>query len=121
MKAVFNTMVENGYDPFFAYAKALRSLRTVVDVMDEMGIEAYISERSSRTCEFAVRMSGSRVINYEEIQKIFEETERGEFAARWMAEWRLGMPRLHRMRRTGADSVMEEVGCKWRERFGEYT
>lgn len=119
MKAVFNTMVENGYPPHFAYAKAIRSLRTVVDVMDEIGIEPYISERSSRTCEFAVRMSGPRVVNYDEIQKIFEETERGEFAARWMEEFRLGMPRLHRMRRTGAQSKMEETGREWRELFGE--
>jgi ketol-acid reductoisomerase len=119
MKAVFNTMVENGYPPHFAYAKAIRSLRTVVDVMDEIGIEAYISERSSRTCEFAVRTSGPRVINYEGIQQVFEETERGEFAARWMQEWQLGMPRLHRMRRTGAASKMEETGRQWRELFGE--
>ena len=119
MKAVFNTMVDNGYPPHFAYAKAIRSLRTVVDVMDEIGIEPYISERSSRTCEFAVRMSGPRVINYDEIQKIFAETERGEFAARWMEEWQLGMPRLHRMRRTGAASKMEETGYKWRDLFGE--
>ena len=33
--------------------------------MDEIGIEGYISERSSRTCEFAVRTSGPRVINYD--------------------------------------------------------
>ncbi len=119
MKAVFDTMVNNGYPPHFAYAKAIRSLRTVVDVMDEIGIEPYISERSSRTCEFAVRMSGPRVINYDDIQKIFEETERGDFAARWMEEWQLGMPRLHRMRRTGAASKMEETGYEWRDLFGE--
>jgi ketol-acid reductoisomerase len=119
MKAVFNTMVENGYPPHFAYAKAIRSLRTVIDVMDAIGIEEYISRRSSRTCEFAVRTSGPRVINYDEIQKIFEETERGEFAARWMEEWQLGMPRLHRMRRTGAASTMETTGHEWRELFGE--
>lgn len=118
MKAVFDTMVEAGYPPYFAYAKAIRSLRTVVDVMDEIGIEAYISERSSRTCEFAVRTSGPRVINYDEVKKIFQETERGEFAARWMEEWRLGMPRLYRLRRTGANSTMEKVGREWRELFG---
>ena len=70
--------------------KSIRSLRSVVDVMDEMGIEEYISQRSSRTCEFAVRMSGPRVINREEIEKIFEETASGDFAARWMTEWQLG-------------------------------
>jgi len=118
MKAVFEVMVENGYPPYFAYAKVIRSLRSVVDVMDTIGIEAYIGERGSRTCEFAIRMSGPRVINCDEIENVFEETERGEFAARWMGEWQLGMPRLHRMRRTGVESLMEETGREWREMFG---
>lgn len=119
MRAVFEVMVEHGYAPHFAYAKAIRSLRSVVDVMDEVGIEEYISRRSSRTCEFAVRMSGPRVIDREEIEKIFDETSQGDFAARWMAEWQVGMAHLHRMRRTGAASQMEKVGREWRDLFGE--
>ena len=119
MRAVFESMVAHGYPPYFAYAKAIRSLRSVVDVMDEVGIEDYISQRSSRTCEFAVRLSGPRVINEAEIEKILDETERGDFAARWMAEWQLGMPHLHRMRRSGAHSAMETVGQEWRELFGQ--
>src|SRR6476646_10160594 len=55
MRACLEVMVKNGYPPSFAYAKAIRSLRSVIDVMDEVGIEEYISSRSSRTCEFAVR------------------------------------------------------------------
>lgn len=119
MRATFETMVAHGYPPYFAYAKAIRSLRSVVDVMDEIGIEGYISERGSRTMEFAVRMNGPRVINLDEIEKILVETERGEFAARWMQEWNLGMPHLHRMRRTRAESQMEKVGKEWRELFGD--
>lgn len=119
IRAVFEVMVENGYPPYFAYAKSIRSLRSVIDVMDEMGIEEYISNRSSRTCEFAVRMSGPRVVNREEIEKIFKETAQGDFAARWMTEWQLGMFHLHRMRRTGAKSQMEQVGREWRRLFSE--
>ena len=119
MRACFNTMVENGYPPSFAYAKAIRSLRSVIDVMDEVGIEEYISRRSSRTCEYAVRTRGPRVINVDEIRKIFAETERGEFAREWMNEFALGMPVLHRMRRTGANSVMEQTGTAWRAQFGK--
>jgi hypothetical protein len=55
-------------------------------------------------------MSGPRVINREEIDKIFQETAQGDFAARWMTEWQLGMFHLYRMRRTGAKSMMEQVG-----------
>ena len=119
MRAVFEVMVENGYPPHFAYAKSIRSLRSVIDVMDEMGIEEYISNRSSRTCEFGVRMSGPRVINRDEIEKIFNETAQGDFAARWMTEWQLGMFHLYRMRRTWAKSQMEQVGREWRRLFGE--
>lgn len=119
MRATFETLVANGCAPHFAYAKAIRSLRSVVDVMDEVGIEEYISSKSSRTCEFAVRTSGPRVIDRGEIAEIFEETARGEFAACWMQEWELGMPRLHRMRRSGARSLMEETGREWRGLFGE--
>ena len=119
MRACFNVMVEHGYPPSFAYAKAIRSLRSVIDVMDEVGIEEYISRRSSRTCEYAVRTRGPRVINEAEIRKIFAETERGEFAREWMQEFALGMPTLHRMRRTGANSVMEKTGESWRAQFGK--
>lgn len=118
MQATFETMVAHGYAPYFAYAKAIRSLRTVIDVMDEVGIEGYISSRSSRTCEFAVRTSGRRVIDPQEIANVYEETARGEFAARWMEEWELGMPRLHRMRRGAAGSEMEKTGEEWRKLFG---
>ena len=118
MRSVFETMVAHGYPPHFAYAKCIRSLRSVMDVMDEIGIEGYISERSSRTCEFAVRMSGPRVINREMVEQIFNETERGDFAANWMQEWQLGMPHLNRMRRTGAQSLMEIEGKEWRQKFG---
>jgi ketol-acid reductoisomerase len=77
--------------------------------MDEIAIEAYISEQSSRTCEFAVRMTGPTVINRDEIERAFEETSRGDFAAKWTTEWQLGMFHLHRMRRTGKTSEMEKV------------
>ena len=82
MKLCFNVMVENGYPPSFAYAKAIRSLRSVIDVMDENGIEEYLTGRCSRTCEFAVRTRGPRVINEAEMRKIFAETERGDFRPR---------------------------------------
>jgi ketol-acid reductoisomerase len=112
-------MVDNGYSPSFAYAKAIRSLRSVIDVMDESGIEDYLTGRCSRTCEYAVRTRGPRVINLAEIKKIFDETERGEFAKEWMQEWALGMPKLHRMRRTEHNSKMEQTGRQWRKEFGK--
>lgn len=119
MRACFEVMVKNGYPPSFAYAKAIRSLRSVIDVMDEKGIEEYLTKGCSRTCEFAVRSRGPRVINRAEIEKIFEETEKGIFARDWIQEWTLGMPQLHRLRRTAAESEMEKTGAVWRTEFGK--
>ncbi|MEM8873578.1 MAG: ketol-acid reductoisomerase [Planctomycetota bacterium] len=119
MRACFDTMVDAGYPPSFAYAKAIRSIRSVIDVMDEAGIEEYLTNGCSRTAEFAIRTRGPRVINEEEIKKIFDETEAGVFARDWMQEWALGMPQLHRLRRTHAESTMEKTGEKWREQFGK--
>jgi ketol-acid reductoisomerase len=119
MRTCFNVMVENGYSPSFAYAKAIRSLRSVIDVMDEKGIEEYLTKGCSRTCEFAVRTRGPRVIDEGEIRKIFAETEKGIFARDWMQEWALGMPMLHRLRRTAAQSEMEKTGTVWRKEFGK--
>jgi ketol-acid reductoisomerase len=119
MRACFNVMVENGYPPSFAYAKAIRSIRSVLDVMDENGIETYLTGGCSRTCEFAVRTRGPRVINEPEIRKIFTETEQGVFARDWMQEFALGMPQLHRLRRTAAESAMEKTGTVWRKEFGK--
>ncbi len=118
MKMCYQVMVENGYPPSFAYAKAIRSLRCVIDVMDENGIEEYVSRRCSRTAEFAIRTRGPRVINEDAIREIFKETERGEFARDWMQEWSLGMPMLTRMRRTAAEGSMEQTGEEWRRQFG---
>jgi ketol-acid reductoisomerase len=119
MKLCFQVMVDHGYPPSFAYAKAIRSLRSVIDVMDEVGIEEYVSTGCSRTCEFAIRTRGPRVINEAEVRKIMSETEQGVFARDWMQEWALGMPMLHRLRRTGRESAMEQAGAAWRKEFGK--
>lgn len=117
MRACYQNMVDNGYPPAFAYAKAIRSIRSVIDDMDEVGIEEYLTRRASRTCEFAVRTVGPRVVNFDEIKKVLEETEKGIFAKNWLIEFNHGMPTLHRMRRTWAESDMEKTGKKWREQF----
>ncbi|WP_027183749.1 ketol-acid reductoisomerase [Desulfovibrio inopinatus] len=119
MRTIYNIMIKNGYPRSFAYAKAIRSIRSIIDDIDAVGIEAYLTSRASRTCEFAVRHSGPRVINEKAMEEIFEETERGIFARNWLQEFSLGMPTLNRMRRTWADSDMEQTGKIWREKFGK--
>ena len=118
MRSIYKVMTDNGYPASFAYAKAVRSIRSIIDDIDEVGVEEYLTRRASRTCEFAVRTSGPRVINEDAIQQIFEETEKGIFARNWLNEFNLGMPTLNRMRRTWVDSDMERTGKLFRDKFG---
>lgn len=121
MREVYQLMADAGYPKSFAYAKAIRSIRSVIDDIDAVGIETYLSTHCSRTCEFAVRHSGPRVINREAIREVFNETERGIFARNWLVEFSHGMPTLHRMRRERKDSDMEQTGKLWRETFAKET
>ncbi len=99
MKACFNVMVENGYPPSFAYAKAIRSLRSVIDVMDENGIEEYCTNRCSRTAGFRdshARSAGDQPRrNSQDLCRNGSRHLRPRLDCR---EFALGMPTLTRMR-----------------------
>jgi ketol-acid reductoisomerase len=114
MKILFKVLVEKGYPPTFAYSKAIRSLRSIVDVIDEVGIEEYL-RRASRTCEYAVRTRGARVVNIYEIQEIYRETVQGLFAKEWQLEYMAGMPVTNRMRRTERECLVERCGEQTRK------
>jgi ketol-acid reductoisomerase len=57
-----------------------------------------------------VRTRGPRVVNIDEIQKIYHETAQGLFAKEWQLEYMAGMPVISRMRRTEKESLMERCG-----------
>jgi ketol-acid reductoisomerase len=109
----------DNFEEQILYGGAIHLMRACFNTMDENGIEEYLTNRCSRTAEFAIRTRGPRVINLDEIRKIFAETEAGIFARDWMQEFALGMPALTRMRRTAAESNMEITGKSWREQFGK--
>ena len=49
MRSIYKVMTDNGYPASFAYAKAVRSIRSIIDDIDEVGIEEYLTRRASRT------------------------------------------------------------------------
>ena len=84
-------------------------LRSVIDVMDETASKntaptAAAARPSSPSAPRAARDQR------DEIARSSPRPRRGEFARDWMQEWALGMPTLHRMRRTAAKSNMEKTG-----------
>ena len=119
MRLCFQVMVDHGYSPSFAYAKAVRSLRSVLDVMDENGIESYLTSRCSRTCEFAVRTRGPRVINEEAVRQIFQETEQRHLCPGLDAGVGAGHAAASPAAPDrGGERRWSSTGTQWRKEFG---
>jgi len=82
VQAVFETLVEAGYEPEMAYFECLHELKLIVDLMYEGGI-ANMRYSISNTAEYGDVTRGPRVVTSktkEEMKKILSEIQSGEFA-----------------------------------------
>jgi ketol-acid reductoisomerase len=68
--------------------------------------------------KYAGRTRGNRVINRDEIRKVFLETQDGFFARDWLVEFQAGMPLMNRLARAGSNSEIEKTGKQLRELLG---
>ncbi|MGA2973030.1 MAG: ketol-acid reductoisomerase [Candidatus Bathyarchaeia archaeon] len=117
LKAAYEQMIEGGFQPAQAYMKSVQELKAIMDSIYEHGFE-YTWLAGSDTCEYAGRTRGSKVINRDEIRKIFHETQDGFFAKDWLVEFQAGMPLMNRLARAGSDSEIEKAGKQLRELLG---
>lgn len=115
--AGFETLVEAGYQPEIAYFECLHELKLIVDLMYEGGI-SYMRYSISNTAEYGDYVTGPRIITdetREEMWKILEEIQSGEFAKKWILENVAGRPTFNASRRMAKEHMIEEVGCQLRE------
>ena len=115
--AGFETLVEAGYQPEIAYFECLHELKLIVDLMYEGGIST-MRHSISNTAEFGDYVTGPRIITdetREEMWKILEEIQSGEFAKKWILENVAGRPTFNASRRMAKEHMIEEVGCQLRE------
>ena len=94
VRAGFDTLVEAGYQPEIAYFECLHELKLIVDLMYEGGI-SNMRYSISDTAEYGDITRGRRVITDEtrdEMRKILEEIQSGEFAREWILENMAGRP-----------------------------
>jgi ketol-acid reductoisomerase len=116
IQAGFETLVEAGYQPESAYFECLHEVKLIVDLMYEHGI-AGMRYSISDTAEYGDLTRGPRVINTqvrEEMKRILDEIQSGEFAQEWVAENRAGRPRFNQLREEGRAHPIEEVGARLR-------
>jgi ketol-acid reductoisomerase len=119
VQAGFDTLVEAGYDPQMAYFECLHELKLIVDLMYEKGL-AGMRFSISNTAEYGDYTRGKRVITddtRQNMKKILEEIQSGDFAREWIAENRAGQENFRRMREEQARGQIETTGKELRSKM----
>jgi len=119
VQAGFETLVEAGYDPQMAYFECLHELKLIVDLMYEKGL-AGMRYSISNTAEYGDYTRGNRVITPEtrqNMRRILEEIQSGDFAREWIAENRAGQENFRRMREEQSRSLVETTGKELRSKM----
>jgi len=111
-KAAFETLVEAGYEPEFAYLECVHELKQVVDLIYTRGLSA-MRDAISNTAEYGDLTRGPRLINESvraEMRRILEEVRSGAFAQEWVAEHRSGGQRFKQLHDADVDTPLEHAG-----------
>ncbi len=111
-KAAFETLVEAGYEPEFAYLECVHELKQVVDLLYEGGLSA-MRERISNTAEYGDLTRGPRIVNEKtrsELKLILDEIRSGAFAEEWIAEARGGGSKFKQLHDADVDTLYERAG-----------
>ena len=117
IKASFETLVKNGYQPENAYIECLYELRLVVDLVVKGGLN-FMRQAISNTAEYGDYTAGKRIISpavKEEMQKVLDEIRDGTFARNWIEENQKGCPNFNAMREEERKHPVEDVGKKLRD------
>lgn len=117
IRAGYDTLVEAGYQPEMAYFECLHEVKLIVDAIFITGISG-MHRRVSDTAEYGDYTRGTRVIGpkaREEMKKILQEIQSGQFAKEWIEENRKGRPNYNRLRKECDEHPVEKVGEKLRK------
>jgi ketol-acid reductoisomerase len=116
VKAGFETLVANGYQPEIAYFECLHELKLIVDLMYRGGLN-YMRHSVSDTAEYGDYVAGERIVTAETraaMQRLLDEVKDGSFARRWIAENRDGRPTFTDRRAAESHHPIETVGREMR-------
>ena len=112
VKAGFETLVKNGYQPEVAYFECMHELKLIVDLMYRGGLN-YMRHSVSDTAEYGDYTAGDRIVTAEtkqEMQRLLDEVKDGSFARKWIAENRTGRAGFEARRIAESSHQIEAVG-----------
>ncbi|MBI1975941.1 MAG: ketol-acid reductoisomerase [Candidatus Omnitrophica bacterium] len=116
IKAGFETLVEAGYQPEVAYFECLHELKLITDMIWAGGIQG-MRKRVSDTAKWGDIHCGPQVVNSqvkENMKKLLNEIQSGQFAKQWIAEDKAGRPNFKRLMEQDDKHLVEVTGQKLR-------
>jgi len=114
--AGYETLVDAGYPPEMAYFECLHEVKLIVDLIYEGGI-SNMRYSISETAKYGDITRGPRVINEtvrDEMKRILNDIQSGEFAREWISENRAGRPVYNALLKQGEGHPIEDIGEKLR-------
>ncbi len=117
IKAGFETLVEAGYQPEMAYFECMHEVKLIVDLFYEGGL-SYMRYSISNTAEYGDYSRGPRIVTDEtkqEMKRILEEIQSGQFAREWILENKAGAPAFKASRRRDRNHGVEQIGRQLRK------
>ena len=117
IKTGFETLTEAGYAPEMAYFECLHEMKLIVDLIYEGGI-ANMNYSISNNAEYGEYVTGPEVINDESryaMEQCLANIQNGEYAKRFISEYKVGAPSMTARRRQNAEHPIEIVGAKLRD------
>lgn len=112
-KSAFQTLVDAGYEPEFAYLECVHELKQVVDLLYARGLSG-MRDAISNTAEYGDLSRGPRIVTdavRREMKQILAEIRDGRFAQEWIEEYRSGCKRFRELHQADTDTPYEKAGA----------
>jgi len=117
MKAGFETLVDEGYQPEMAYFECINEMKLIVDLIYEGGFST-MRYSISNTAEYGDYITQEKLITEgtkKKMREILKDIQSGKFAKDWILENRARSPFLNSMRRKEKNLKVEKVGKELRK------
>ncbi|MEM7452928.1 MAG: ketol-acid reductoisomerase [Planctomycetota bacterium] len=116
VQAGFDTLVNAGYQPELAYFECLHELKIIVDLLSTGGLTE-MRDAISTTAEFGDYVAGPQIIDESvrsNMQGVLDRIRSGEFAERFVGQYKQGHVELKEYREENKQLQIEEVGARLR-------
>jgi len=119
MKAGFEVLTEAGYPEEMAYFETVHEMKLIVDLIYEGGI-GKMADVISNTAEWGMYSAGPEIVTHDikdRMRNVLNSVENGEFAGRWLSEYRAGARKLKKHREILKNHAIEKTGKNIRTLF----